>query len=309
MELSLIESNSTLSLADFTQSWLAGQLSDNTSRAYAGDITQFLEFIGHRDLAAITREDIFRYRHWLNEQYKPSTVNRRMTAVRQLFSEAVLHRVIDQSPAEGIRGHKSEGNYSPTKAPTKEQVTALLDSMRGDDMTDVRDLALIYVMASMGLRRDEVARLTVGSITEKQGYTVLQVMGKGSKRRDITIPENTLSAVRKWLNAVSEEKKRIPADTPLFCEIKKNGTWHALKNKPLTPNGIYYILTKRFAAVDIEGCSPHSLRGFFLTYAIQNGASVYDAQLMAGHADPRTTERYIKRMDALDSSAAKYIDF
>lgn len=292
----------------WSESWLAGQLSPNTTRAYTADIRQFVAFIGHRDLAAVRRTDLLRYLQLLTGKvdvgdYSPKTVNRKLSAVRQLFAEAVRHELIDRSPADGIRGYKSEGNFSPTKAPAVEQVIALLDSLDTDALQDVRDRAILYVMFGMGLRREEVADLRASDLSEHEGQAVLDALGKGSKRRRQAVPHTVLAAVRRW-----QAMTGIVDYDALFQPFPLNGECRPTGSS-LTPNGLYDIVMRRFRAAGWTDCSPHSARHFFITYVIKHGASIFQAQQMAGHADPRTTERYIRSSDDLANSAAKFIDF
>lgn len=300
---------------DFRESWLAGQLSGHTARAYEGDIRQFLEFIGGDNISAVRRQDLFRFRAWLMEslpqgdgtfkpRFKPATINRKLSAVRQLFAEAVRHGIIDRSPAEGMKGYKTAGISSSTRAPSEEQVTALLESMGGDSLPDMRDYAMIYVMAGMGLRRSEVSQIRTGDFGEDQGIPVLTVHGKGNKERRLRVPETVLGAVRRWTDAVFEGLE----DVPVFQELIRNGGYH-LSGKALTPNGIYHVTRRRLASQGIENLSCHSFRHFCLTYLFRAGCDLYKAQTYAGHSDPRTTQRYDHSREDLDSSAANYINF
>lgn len=289
---------------DNLQEWVAGQLSPQTRRAYQTDLSHFVGFMGTPDLSAVRREDIYRYRARLVEQgYAPATVNRRMSAVRQLFGEAVRHGLIDSNPAEGVKGYKSEGNYSTTKCPTEDQVRALLNSLEGDSPLDRRDRAMVYLTATLGLRRDEVTRLTVDSLVEDQGVWCLEIRGKGNKRRREAIPDSALIAVRQWIEAAGLE-----GQSPLFPSITKNGGWH-IGTAPMTGNGVWYVLSRRMQAVGIEGCSPHSLRHFAITYLLTHGMELWRVQRLAGHSDPSTTQRYNQARQDHDNSARRYVRF
>ena len=60
----------------------------------------------------------------------------------------------------------------------------------------------------------------------------------------------------------------------------------------------------RAAGVDV---TPHGLRASFVTLALEGGAKLQQVQYAAGHADPRTTERYQKRKLNLDDNAVDYV--
>ena len=290
--------------------WLAGQLSDETRRNYCSDIEQFMEWSEGRDLTEIKRNDIYEYRSWLvhhEKKYKTTTINRKLTSIRQLFAEAVKQGMIGVSPADGIRGFKGDTiYYSSTKSPEEGQVMQLLDNLNGDDPVSLRDRAILYILFAMGLRRAELCGLTLGSIATDQGHLVLRVTGKGNKRREITLPLSVYGAIKRWTDAMYRES--APKSTPLFQGLKKNGHWK-VEGKPLTGDDLYYIVTKRFSEVGIEDCSPHSCRHFFLTYILRHGASIYECQAIAGHNSVASTERYVANAKNLDSSAAKFVDF
>jgi site-specific recombinase XerD len=277
-------------------------MSGHTVRAYKFDFKQFMAVVERADLAQVTRADIYEYRQWLVGRYAPSTVNRKLSLVRSLFAEAVRAGECPSSPAEGVKGHRTErSGFSSTKAPSEEQVRAVLDTLKGSTkLTAVRDRALLYLMAHLGLRRDEVCKLTPQCIVEDQGYTCLDITGKGSKRRREVIPPTSLSAVRQWI-----EFGGIGEDEPLFPRI----THGKRKGGALTGSGVWYIVRRRFGKVGVTGLSPHSLRHFAITELLKHGMALHRVQDLAGHADPSTTQRYNHGRGNLADSADRYVTF
>jgi len=76
----------------------------------------------------------------------------------------------------------------------------------------------------------------------------------------------------------------------------------------VTPEAIWLVVKRRVRAAGIEGkITPHSLRHTFVTLALQGGAALHKVQYAAGHADPRTTERYDRQRDNLDDNAVDYV--
>ena len=299
MELD-IRQNKDIAIHDFQQSWLSGQLSENTARSYITDIRQFQEFV-KKPLEQVSRQDIFRYRAHLVQSLAPSSVNRHLSAIRQLFVEAVRHQLISINPSEGITGFKIDSQYSSTLCPSYEEVRKMLEVVfEGKSMIDVRDAALLYVFCTMGLRRDEVSKLRVNSIVTDSGKNALDVFGKGSKHRRVEIPGSCFGIIQKWILTAE-----LSDNEPLFCEIRKGGN---ITRKPLTGSGLYHIVLKRMTDAGLEGYSPHSLRHFLITYLIENKASIYDVQKIAGHSSTRITEKY-DHSNRLASSAAELIDF
>lgn len=294
-------SNTILNPDQKINSWLAGQLSKHTARAYEYDIKQFFGLINQSDIQLIDRSDIFKYRQVIIQKYKPATVNRKLSAVRQLFEEAVHHRIIENNPATGIKGFKTDSNYSNTKAPDIMQVRKILDSIsQGSSEKSLRDLAMMYIFCTLGLRRDEVSNLKVNSIINDNGLIALDIIGKGNKTRRVEIPGSTYPILEKWINSAN-----LKNDDPIFQEIKHG----KLTGRKLTGSGIYWIIQKYMGDCDLKGFSPHSLRHFLITLLLERGESIYSVQRLAGHSDPRITERYDRNKSGVCSSAANVIDF
>lgn len=286
----------------FMQPVLAGSLSPNTKRSYDYVLSQFLRVV-NKPAYDVTREDIYLYRQFLVNNYDPKTVNHRLSVVRKIFGEAVLFGIIAHNPAVGVKGYKVNSDYSSTKSPDEPAVRKLIESVSGDSLIEVRDRAIIYTACTLGLRRDELSRLTTDSIIVDSGKVAMEVFGKGSKRRRIEIPANTYNVLQAWILTAN-----LQTGDALFQEIKNIGGYH-LTGKALTGNGIYYVLVRRMKAVGIEGCSPHSLRRFLVTLLLDKGANIYRVQQLCGHSSTRTTEMYDKNKHGVCSSAAELIDF
>ncbi len=297
--LAVIESHTPAPVRSL-DSWLAGQLSGNTRRTYANCIRQFMEFAGH-DLALVTREQVYEYRALLVSKYAPKTVNLHLSAIRQMFTEAVRHGMIDRSPADGVKGHKATGPRVRTSCPSVEQVRAMLTSIP-DTPQGIRDRAMLSLMVNMGLRREEVVNLTGSSVVTDSGITCLDITGKGEKTRREPIPASALTALRQWFDLAG-----IGPDVPIFREVRMNGAVH-VGDRRLSTEAVYRIVGKYMDRVGIEG-SPHSLRHFYITEMVRRGASIDRVQRAAGHADIKTTQQYIHADQDLRDSAANYMDF
>ena len=265
--------------ARFIESWLEGQLSPQTRRAYRVDLSQFFEFFGSRRLDTISREDILRYRRHLADSYtNPGTVNRHLSTVRAMFAEAVSHRLIDRSPAEGVKGFKADPNPRRLLAPTNDEIWRLLNSVSGDSLPDLRDRAMIYVLIALGLRRAEVVELMGSSVSIQGDIVRLTIIGKGRKERRERLPKTAAFALGQWMKAA-----KISPDDPLFRRliVNKKG-WRV--GRGLTGDGVWHILETRMSKAGLTGYSPHSLRRFFITHGLSPPIPTRAAQQLFGHA-------------------------
>ncbi len=98
---------------------------------------------------------------------------------------------------------------------------------------------------------------------------------------------------------------------PLWRSVKREGRKPNMRYvlaSPLTANGILKILQHRAKQADITThMTPHVLPTTFITLALDNGAPLHKVQYAAGHADPRTTERYHRSKLNLDDNAVDYL--
>ena len=291
---------------------VSGQLSRNTARAYARDISDFLNFIGgEQHLPEVTKDVIISFRTHLieSEGQKPATVNRKLSAVRQLFEEAVDRRQIPANPTRRVKGLKQDYSYSPTIGLTRDEARTVLRSVECETLLGKRNFALLSLMIRTGLRRGEIALLHQCDVGERDGHRVLTVTGKGNKRRLVKLPADVWRAIEAWLEAAGI----ADTESPLFAEVRKigrgeNATYRASRGKPLTGDGIWYVVRRRIREAGITAnVTPHSLRHTFVTLALAGGAPLHKVQYAAGHADPRTTERYDRERENLDDNAVDYV--
>jgi integrase/recombinase XerD len=288
---------------------VAGQLSENTRRAYGRDVTDFLEFAGIRtpdELRGVTTGQVEAFRnHLMKRGAAKATVNRKLSVVRQLFERAIGEGWADRNPAVRVRGLKMS-DESPTSGLTLRQARELLASIDTRDLLGKRDHCLLFLMLRTGLRRSETAGIRLGDFSERQGHTILTVRGKGAKVRVVKIAPEVLRCCREWVEASG---RGWHAAEPLFVALKRKGQrWVVASDTPLTVDSIWKVVLRR---VDEAGLStritPHSLRHTFVTLALEGGAPLHKVQYAAGHADPRTTERYHRSKENLDDNAADYV--
>lgn len=305
---------------------IAGQLSPRTRRAYAADLAELLSVfeawnLGLRD---VTRDHLHAWRSWLagedvpgltpkEKKCAPATISRKVSVCRQFFEEALDRGLIFLNPAARLRGFSVSGD-SKTLGLSKQQAADLLNKIDTDTLLGLRDKAMLSLMIRTGLRRMDIIGATIGSLGEHLGHTTLTIVSKGNKERTVKIPVEVVRHLDAWRNAartLREEK----AGTPLFCGVVKTGrgnaSYHNVREqgqKPLSEKAVWKIVLGRVKAAGIGGnITPHSTRHTFITLALDGGAPLHKVQAAAGHADPRTTERYWRTKHNLDDNAVDYI--
>ena len=313
------------SLAD---ALIAGQLSPRTRRAYAADLAELLSCLEawNLQLRDVTRDHLHAWRSWLDgedvseltakeKKCAPATISRKVSVCRQFFEEAFDRGLISLNPAARLRGY-SVSQDSKTLGLSKQQAKDLLEAVPTDTLLGLRDRAMLSLMIRTGLRRMDVIGAKIGSLGEHLGHTTLTIMSKGNKKRTVKIPVEVARHLDAWRSAAKpfrEEK----SSTPLFCGVVKTGrgkaSYYSVREqgqKPLSEKAVWKIVLGRVKATGIKGnITPHSTRHTFITLALDGGAPLHKVQAAAGHADPRTTERYWRTKHNLDDNAVDYIRF
>jgi integrase/recombinase XerD len=192
---------------------------------------------------------------------------------------------------------------SPHTALSKGEAKKLLASVDASTNMGKRDYALLMLLIYGGIRRSECAAINLEDIQLKQEHYVLTILkGKGDKARDVPLRPDVFRAIRAYLTA-TDRLDDDPA-SPLFTGF--------LKGQKATHRGI----TDRQIANIVEGyavasgltCTPHDLRASAITYWFDTNTPIVVIQRLAGHADPKTTERYYTRKQDLDNSPVYKVD-
>jgi integrase/recombinase XerD len=160
-------------------------------------------------------------------------------------------------------------------------------------MRDTHHGALAYLLGINALRAAEAAAVEIEDYAETlRGHRVLHLIGKGNKpaTMPITVP------VLRVLEACRGER----TTGPLILR--------PLSLKPIDRRDAYRMVARIAKAARIpRHISPHSLRHAAITNALDAGVPLRDAQILARHADPRTTEHYDRARGNLDRHGVHFL--
>ena len=277
---------------------LAGALCENTKRAYRRAIEDFLNGVG-KPLSQITREDMIAYRNDLMSRYAPSTVALRLSVLSQVFEEAKMRGMVQENPLERLRRPKVS-QESTTQGLTEREAAAMLATCDRGAVKGARDYALLKLMLYTALRRSEVCALRWADIHQERGHWVLWVHGKGGKLRKVKLQVAVFRAIEKYFDKSGRERRE---EGPLFV-----ATQHNRGEIPISVNTVAQIVKARARKAGIaKRITAHSLRHSAITLALDGGATVRQAQYLAGHTDPKTTMRYDRNRENLDDHGSDHI--
>lgn len=147
---------------------------------------------------------------------------------------------------------------------------------------------LIYTAARAGA----VARLRRKDLRHDGTQYTLRFGEKGGKSREIPVRHDLEGYLLDYLRRAGLDD--APGDTPLFRGLA--GRQDRLTERAMTGLDVWRMLKRRLKDAGLPaGLSPHSFRVATITDLLENGASLEEAQHLAGHADPRTTRLYDRR--------------
>ena len=259
---------------------------ERTRRAYGVDLGQFVEWAGEREPGEIRHRDVRRYAAGLSSQgLAPTTVARKLAAVRGLFDFLVRTGRTGQNPADLVSSPKREEKLP--RVLSAEQMRTLLEGIPARTPLELRDRAMLELAYSCGLRCEEIVDLDVGALDHESEQ--LRVLGKGSKERLLPVGEPAQRALRRYAERGRHALASDPRETALF--LSKSG--RRLSSSDVSRRLSLWV---RQAALQ-GGVSPHSLRHSFATHLLEGGADLRSIQELLGHASISTTQVYT-RVDA-----------
>ena len=262
-------------------------LSENTARAYLGDIAAFFDYLsnvrfpaGHPvpDVNDITTEDIIDYLSSISGQSK-RTQARVVSSLHSYFSWLCAEGLCKENPSDAVKAPKL-GTYLPAVL-SVEEVGRLIDAAGSSETSGVRDRAILETMYGLGLRVSETVSLKISSIFFEDGY--VSVIGKGNKQRIVPLGDLAAEALQDYL-AVRPQAAERNSDDIVFLNRFGKGMSRVAVFKLLKSCAVKAGITKEI--------SPHTLRHSFATHLIENGADLRAVQEMLGHESILTTEIY-----------------
>jgi len=251
---------------------LAGQISENTRRAYRQAVSHFADWTGG-DLGHVTRETVTAYRNAMLESgYSPSTIAQRLSVLSQLFAEAKYAGLVDRNPCERVKRPRVS-DESTTAGLTEREAAAMLATCDRCTVKGARDYALLKLALYTGLRRSEIVAARWGDLTQDRGHWVLWVVGKGAKRAKVKLQVHVKRALDEYL---AMSGRVIAPTSPLFTATKNSRGEVPLAGK------IAADIVKRAAkrAGIAKRITPHSLRHTAVTLALDAGVGIYEVQSM-----------------------------
>jgi integrase/recombinase XerD len=262
-------------------------LSSNTVQAYGRDLGVYLEVLAGRGVETpegISPDDVSAFaQHLRTRAERPlaaSSMARMLSSVRGFHRFLLDEGVVDVSVAAEIKPPRL-GMRLP-KAISIEQMASVLAATDGEELSSVRDKALLELLYATGARISEAVDLNVDDVIERD---IVRLFGKGGKQRIVPLGSFARAALDAYLVRArpifSAKGKATPA---LFLGVRgqrlsRQNAWLIIRAAAQHAN----------LGIDI---SPHTFRHSFATHLLQGGADVRVVQELLGHSSVATTQIY-----------------
>lgn len=173
-----------------------------------------------------------------------------------------------------------------------EQVHALLGAPDCRTYKGKRDKALLAILVGGGLRVGEATRLAVANVQETRGgrlrLTFQTAKAREVRYRTVTLPCWAAEPVKRWL----------------AYERPTGWLFTGQLGQHLSVSGAQKFVNRYLDQVGRGDLHVHSLRHTYGSLVVRETRSIYTAQQLLGHTDPRVTSRYYAAFETSDADAA-----
>jgi site-specific recombinase XerD len=245
--------------------------SEKSLKYYQSTVEKMVQKVG-KTVKHITTDDLRCYLSEYQEENNSSkvTIDNIRRILSSFFGWLEDEDYILKSPVRRI--HKVKTGKTIKETYTDEQ----LELMR-DNCTELRDLAMIDILASTGMRVGEMVLLNKEDINFEERECI--VFGKGDKERMVYFDARTKMHLKNYLNS------RTDSSEALFVSL-------TAPHKRLNIGGVEVRLRNIGKLLGIEKVHPHKFRRTLATMAIDKGMPIEQLQQLLGHQRIDTTLQY-----------------
>ena len=259
-----------------------------TKRVYNLGLDEFIAWYTLQPQAGFTKALVSAWRVSLEARGLGSvSINVRITAVRKLAVEAADNGLLAPELAAGIariKGVRSQGVRTGNWL-SLQQAQTLLNTPDISTNKGLRDRAMFATLLGCGLRRSEVAALTIRHIQQRDNrWCIVDLVGKHKRVRTVPMPTWVKNAIDAWSSAAPV------IEGHLFRPIHRGDQVAGVQ---ISEKIVWQLLRPYAIAAGVPGIAPHDLRRSCAKMCRAAGGELEQIQLLLGHSSVQTTERYL----------------
>ena len=268
---------------------LVRNLSDNSIRGYVTDLESFLKHMEKMGIVEFNQLEIEHIRSWLANLQSTgvarSTLTRRIVSIRAFTNWAAASGWLTSDLGVSLAVPKPH-KVLPEVLNVEDAATVLkaleVKCVEEPSAINLRDLALVEVLYSSGIRVSELCGLNLGDIDRTRN--TLNVIGKGNKQRVVPLGLPAVRAIESYLKIARVEFVNQNSQDAVFL---------GSRGKRIDQRTVRTVVYKALEAIEgIERMGPHALRHSAATHLLEGGADLRTVQEILGHASLATTQIY-----------------
>ena len=271
--------------------------SEQTVIAYKRDLKQYVSYLNELEIEnveLITYPMIVDYVTSLQSKYKPNTVSRKVTAVKQFHNYCVRYGKVKVDVSEHVQ-NRARTTQLP-KALTVSEINQLL-SFEKKESKDFLDYAILMLLFRGGLRVSECIQLKFTQVYQEERW--FRIIGKKNKERMVPLTEDAFEALFYYINNIR----------PTYEKVKSNYVFINQKGNNISRQYVHRMIQLRRAETNLKKkVSAHTLRHTLATTLLEQEVDLRVIQEILGHADISTTQIYTHvNKDQMKKTYDKYI--
>ena len=243
-------------------------------------VGQMVDFFAANDIpveaAKITRAHVETFLADFAEEHAPATVQTRYKCLKLFFAFLVEEGEVTRDPMTNVKAPAVP--EVPVPVLSVEQLNTMLRTCEGRDFVSRRDNAMIRLFCDTGMRRGEMAGLTLDELDFEQD--VAYVLGKVRRPRACPFGAKTAQALDRYLR----ERQRHPAAAMPWLWLGKRGR--------LSDSGILQMIRRRGEEAGLGQIHPHQLRHSFAHAWLASGGNEGDLMRLGGWRSRQMLNRY-----------------
>jgi integrase/recombinase XerC len=257
------------------------RLAANTCKHYQRDLDElhnWCKAAGINDWHALDSHQVRKYAAQSHRRgLSGRSIQRRLSALRTFYNYLLREQQVSLNPGLDIRAPRSEQHLPDTL--NVDDIARLLNVVSKDTLV-LRDLAMLELLYSSGLRLAELVALNEGDVdfTER----VVRVTGKGAKTRLLPVGDKAIAALQAWMQVRTRQLQGT--ETAIFT---------GRGGKRLSARSVQQRVKDWARRQGIPGdLHPHTLRHSFASHLLESSGDLRAVQELLGHADISTTQIY-----------------
>jgi site-specific recombinase XerD len=301
-------------LSEIAHSYAAGAAAENTKRAYSGDWADFIAWCQRTGRQSLPADPVTLAEYIADlaqRDYKPSTINRRCSAIARAHRLAEFPTPLVGVAKETMAGIRRQLGVAPRQvAPVTVPELRIMCSSQPEDLRGLRDRAILLVGFAGALRRSELVGLDVVDVKSSNAGTVLTLRRSKTDQegagREVGIPYGShretcpVRSLQEWLEMADID------EGPIFRPINRHGTVGPGRLSDRSVALVVQRAAKR-AGLDPTMFAGHSLRAGLATAAAAAGVSEHDISRTTGHRSVAVLRRYVRTATVFERNAASSV--